>query len=61
MTKPHNIVSLTVTPGEDFKVTVRTDKCGELIMMGSDAIPCFVTIADLIIDAYENAYEGYLN
>jgi hypothetical protein len=53
MTKPHNVASITITPGEDFHLTVKTSDGGVLRLSGENAIPCFFTIANLVTDDYD--------
>lgn len=53
MTKPHNVASMTVTPGDEFQLTVNISGGGVLKLNGENAIPVFFTIANLVTDDYD--------
>lgn len=51
MKKTHNVASLTVTPGDEFKFRVSNSGGDVLNVFGESAIPFFFTIANLVADA----------
>lgn len=53
MTKPHNVASMTVAPGDEFQLTVNISGGGVLKLTGENSIPCFFTIANLVTDDYD--------
>lgn len=53
MTKPHNVASITVTPGDEFQLTVNIIGGGVLRLTGDTAIPVFFTIANLVAEDYD--------
>ena len=53
MKKTHNVASLTVTPGDEFELSVSVSGGGVLVLRGENAIPCFFTIANLVTDEYD--------
>lgn len=50
MAEKHNVASMAIVPGEEFKLTVTLSDGGSLRISGENAIPCFFTIANLVTD-----------